>query len=393
MRIIHWCSSFLAGGSLAESVLGLANAQTRHGHQVLVVSRDYRNSPAYNSLLRTNLRAELHAWEPVVRVMLGRLPACLIPQRSVAVLGKYRADILHVHNGILPEDILARHLIPSTRAVLTPHGAVYPQALGRKLRSYLAVLKPFFYSRLAAFHALSPEEAKAIARLFQRREIYVVPNGLSADRTFQPPTHIERDGTAGQTIKLVCVGRLDIRTKGLDVLCHSFARAAVQSRQRLELVLVGPHSGNDYPSLVALIDQLAIRDRILITGMTDREGVARYLNTADIFVQLSRWEACSLAAIEAMALELPCIFSSRNGVATYPNIAALPHIHVVEPHVEQVTRAILEVASSLHVEREAARKCGPASREFFSWERAAEEHARAYSRLIATTSSLDRTLR
>src|SRR4029453_14993757 len=106
MRIIHWCSSFLAGGSLAESVLGLANAQTRHGDQVLVVSREYRNSPAYNSHLRTDLSAQLHAWEPVVRVMLGKLPAFLIPPRSVVVLGKYQADILHVHNGILPEDIL-----------------------------------------------------------------------------------------------------------------------------------------------------------------------------------------------------------------------------------------------------------------------------------------------
>jgi glycosyltransferase involved in cell wall biosynthesis len=384
MRIIHWCSSFLAGGSLAESVLGLANAQRLHGQQVLVVSREHRSSPAYNSRLRTDLRAELHAWEPVVTVMLGRLPVSLIPPRSVAVLRKYRADILHVHNGILPEDILARHLIPSTRAVLTPHGAVYPQALGRKLHSYLSVLKPLFYSRLAAFHALSPEEARAIGKLFRRREIYVVPNGLSADFTFQRPPYGERDDTTGRAIKLACVGRLDIRTKGLDILLHSFARAAVQSRQRLELVLVGPQSGNDYVSLLAMIDQLGIGDRVLFTGMTDREGVARNLTRADIFVQMSRWEACSLAAIEAIALELPCILSSHSGVATYSNIASLPHIHIVDPHIEQVTRTILEVASSLHVEREAARKFGPSSRQFFSWERAADEHARAYSRLMAT---------
>ena len=51
--------------------------------------------------------------------------------------------------------------------------------------------------------------------------------------------------------------------------------------------------------------------------MTDRAGVARHLKAADVFVQTSRWDACSLASIEAIALELPCILSTKNGVSTY----------------------------------------------------------------------------
>jgi hypothetical protein len=85
-----------------------------------------------------------------------------------------------------------------------------------------------------------------------------------------------------------------------------------------------------------------------------------------------------------MALELPCILSSRNGVATYPNIASFPHIHVIEPRIEPVTDAILEVTGSLERQQEAARRFGSAAREFFSWERAADEHTRAYSGLIRT---------
>jgi len=334
MRVIHWCPSFLAGGGVAETVLGLANAQTLRGYQVMVVSREHRHSPAYRPRLRTDLRAELHAWDPVRTLMVGKLPASLVPQRSMALLRTYEPDILHLHIGILPEDVLARHAVGRTPAVLSPQGAFYPQVLGRKLRPYATVLKPVFYNRLAAFHAVSPAEAKMIRRLFRRHEIYVVPNGLSADLTFQPPTNSDRDDAPGRAIKLICVGRLDLRTKGLDILLHAFAAAAAQSPQRLELVFVGPPSGSDYAAVVAIIDHLGIADRVSFTGMTDREGVVRHCKAADIYLQTSRWDACSQASIEAIALELPCILSSCTGVSSYPNIASVPHIHVVEPQME-----------------------------------------------------------
>ena len=386
MRIIHWCSTFLAGGGVAETVLGLANAQTLRGHKVMVVSREHRNSPAYRPNIRADLRAELHAWDPVRTVMLGKLPASLVPQSSLAALRRYEPDILHLHTGILPEDVLGRRAVPGTPAVLSPHGAFYPQVLGRKLRPYVTVLKPVFYNRLSALHALSPDEAKIIRRVFRRHDIYVAPNGLAADFQFPAPTNGDRHDTTGRAVTLICVGRLDIRTKGLDILLHSFARAAVQSAQPLQLVFVGPRSGSDYAAVMAIIERLGIADRVVFTGMTDRQGVRRHLLTADIYIQTSRWDACSQASIEAIALELPCILSTRSGVSTYQNISSLPHIHVVEPNFEQVTAAILQVASSLQVERDAARKFGATSREFFSWERAAEEHDRAYSRLVSRST-------
>jgi len=384
MRIIHWYPRFLAGGAIAETVLGLANAQVRLGHQVLVACHEFDRSPTYNLQLRSNLTTELHTWQPALAVTVGRMPVSLVPRRTGAVLRKYNADILHIHNGIFLEDALARLLIPRAQSVLTAHGAFYPLALTRNLRAYVALLKPFFYDRLAAFHALSPDEASVIRKLFRGREVYVVPSGLSADFRLTPRTARDSDDAHHKVLRLVFVGRLDIRTKGLDILLRAFACAAARSSRRLELVLVGPHTGRDYESILGMIDQLGIGERVSITGLTDREGVARYLNTSDIFVQTSRWDAFSLAAIEAMALDLPCILSSGVGVATYPNIAALPQIHITEPHVERVTAAILDVVSSVGEDRQAARHFGPSLREFFSWERAAGEHDRAYGRLMAT---------
>jgi glycosyltransferase involved in cell wall biosynthesis len=383
MRIIHWYSNFLAGGAIAETVFGLANAQIERGHDVLVVSRDYENRSGYNARLRSDLAAGLCTWVPTMTLNLGKLPARLVPRRTRAVLRRYNADILHIHNGIASEDVIARHVLPRTPAVLTAHGAFYPQVLKRKLRAYVELLKPFFYNRLSAFHAVSPAEAGIMGQIF-RQQVYVVPNGLSAELSAGAATNAHRSDRPPGAIKLICIGRLDIQTKGLDILIAAFERAAVRSPQRLELVLVGPRSGPDYAAIVSLIERLGITDRVLITGITDRQGVGQYLRGADVFVQTSRWDACSLASVEAIAYGLPCILSSQSGVSTYPNIASLPHIRVIEPRVEEVTAAILAVVSSLEEQRESAIRCGPASREFFSWRRVADTHARTYARLIAT---------
>ena len=139
---------------------------------------------------------------------------------------------------------------------LTPHGAFYPDVLGRKLRPYIALLKPFFYGRLAAFHAVSPGEERIIRSLF-RQKTYVVPNGVSADPCFQPPAEPQDLDTRDPAITLVCVGRLDVQTKGLDILLQALAGAVVQSPRRLKLVLVG--SGNDDSSIRSMIDQLISR--------------------------------------------------------------------------------------------------------------------------------------
>ena len=97
MRIIHWYSGFLSGGAVSETVLGLANAQRRLGHDVLVASRVFPHSPVYNSGLRADLQAELYTWESGKTLMIGKLPATLVPGDSIAKLRKYQADILHLH--------------------------------------------------------------------------------------------------------------------------------------------------------------------------------------------------------------------------------------------------------------------------------------------------------
>jgi glycosyltransferase involved in cell wall biosynthesis len=382
MRIIHWYPNYLAGGAIAETILHLANGQAHLGHHVLVASQDFVGDPSYNPQIRESLQTDLHVWQPTMTLKLGNLPARLVPLTSLRKLRRFRADILHIHNGIFLEDALIHLALPSARTVLSPHGAFYPQMMTRRMRLYVGALRPLFYNRVSAFHALSPHEAIAIGKAFPRKRIYVAANGLSLNVDRGRPPASGRDDLK-TWVRLICVGRLDINPKGLDILLRAFASAMTESPRPLELVLIGPPWGSDYPRLLELIDELRIGERVTIAGPTDRAGVVEALQAADIYVQLSRWDAFSLSAIEAMALGLPCILSGRIGAVSYSDVESLPHVHIAEPQADRVSDAIVRVVRSLAEQREAARRSASMIRERFSWRRATDSHGEAYHKLTA----------
>ena len=132
-----------------------------------------------------------------------------------------------------------------------------------------------------------------------------------------------------------------------------------------------------------MIDRLGIRDIVSLPGAVELDKVSDALRAADIFVQMSRWDAFSLAALEAMAMELPCVLSSRVGIVSFPSIAALPHVNVTEPLVDDAAATIELVVGSLERQSADAHRAGPSIRARFSWEGVAVEHERAYRQLRA----------
>jgi glycosyltransferase involved in cell wall biosynthesis len=108
-------------------------------------------------------------------------------------------------------------------------------------------------------------------------------------------------------------GRVQIRTKGLDVLLDAWDRiCSERPAADIQLLLVG--SGRDADVLrdrirsssrVAWIDQYVL----------DRRQLWSYLSAADIYTIPSRHEGFAVAVLEAMACGLPAVASDTPGVA------------------------------------------------------------------------------
>jgi glycosyltransferase involved in cell wall biosynthesis len=133
-----------------------------------------------------------------------------------------------------------------------------------------------------------------------RAKTLTIHNALS-DRVERLLDALPRRRPEPSPLRLVALGRL-VYQKNYPTLIH--AMAAVPDAV---LEIVG--GGEDEAALRALIADLGLGDRVIITGLLPREAALAKAAVADVFVQVSRFEGHSLALIEAARLGLPLIVS------------------------------------------------------------------------------------
>jgi glycosyltransferase involved in cell wall biosynthesis len=190
--------------------------------------------------------------------------------------------------------------------------------------------------------------------------------------------------TGERTLRFLCVGRLDVFQKGLDILLSAFEMAASRpGGARLHLTLAGPDFKGGRQWLEHRAAELGIRDLVEFTGSLTGDQVGAALAAADIYVQLSRYEGFSLSVVEALLASKPAVLTSATGPASYPEIASLPHIKVVAPSREEAAQAMIETAGALPELTRAALSCHMVVTEFFSWDRVARLHLNQYVQLRA----------
>jgi glycosyltransferase involved in cell wall biosynthesis len=121
-----------------------------------------------------------------------------------------------------------------------------------------------------------------------------------------------RGGPNQKTYRLVAVGSLAQRYKGIDVLIGAVARC-VEAGLNLTAVVVG--DGRFRSELEARAKRLGVAARISFIGEVPAgKPVRDILDASDLFVMPSRTEGLPRAMIEAMARGLPCIGSAVGGI-------------------------------------------------------------------------------
>jgi glycosyltransferase involved in cell wall biosynthesis len=111
--------------------------------------------------------------------------------------------------------------------------------------------------------------------------------------------------------RIVSCGRLN-RVKGWELVIAAFERLVRRHQPSASLVFVG--DGEDRRSLEAMVDRLALRDRVSITGFVDRAMVANHLSAADVVVTGSHFEGWPTSVLEALACGVPVVSTSVGGV-------------------------------------------------------------------------------
>lgn len=231
---------------------------------------------------------------------------------KAALLTKKEGTVFHLHGGWIPtyaglSKFLNKHQLPF---VLTPHGAYNTIARQRswwRKQLYFQLFEKDLLKRSQRVHAIGQSELSGLQELYPNEKSLLLPYGFEGDSLHKSTFPPEDQLIFG------FVGRLDIYTKGLDLLIHAFHAFQTQYSQAT-LWIVG--DGPERRQLESMISETGIRNIVLWGSKYGNEKTA-LMQRMHLFVHPSRNEGLPSAVLEAAHLGIPCIVSEATNVGSY----------------------------------------------------------------------------
>ena len=308
MNIGIICYASVGGSGIVATELGKALAA--RGHEVHLVSTD----PPFRL-------GEFRAGLAFHQVHTPSYPLFREPQyvlslanKVVQVAREFKLEIVHAHYAIphataalLSQQVLQAGGRTAPRVVTTLHGT-----------DITLVGSDPSYSEIVAFSIEQSDGVTAVSEslrnatrreLCVQRPIEVIPNFLDCDVYRRRPIGALRQRFAPDDGTSLVIHVSNFRpVKRIDAVMEVFARISRQVPARLLLLGDGPEVGTAY----RLGRELQIAHLVEILGA--QEDVIPLLSASDVFLLPSQQESFGLAALEAMACEVPVVASRVGGL-------------------------------------------------------------------------------
>jgi N-acetyl-alpha-D-glucosaminyl L-malate synthase BshA len=322
------------GSGIVGSELGRDLAE--RGHNVHFIS----------SFLPTRVtelgeRVHFHEVEMMSYPLFEHQPYDLALATKMATVARAeKLDLLHVHYAI-PHSIsaiLARESIKQKRyvpVITTLHGTDI--TLVGADRSYLPITR-YGLQQSDGVTAVSKFLQKATIETFDFDDVEVIPNFICSCHYKRLEDAPLRDELAPNGEKLLThVSNFRPVKRPLDCI-EIFAKVKKRyPKTRLVMVGDGPERG----AAVYRAEQLDVLDDVLFVGKQGR--IADYLGVSDVFLLPSELESFGLAALEALACEVPVIATRIGGipeVVTDGEFGYLSDVGDVESMAEDTIRLL-----------------------------------------------------
>ncbi len=302
------CYASVGGSGVVATELGKVLATRGHNVHVISTEMPFR-------------LGEFQAGLSFHQVLTPTYPLFREPQyllslanKVVQVARENRLDVIHAHYAVphataalLAKQVLASTLnAPAPRLVATLHGT-----------DITLVGNDPSYSEIVAYSIEQSDVVTAVSESLRddtrkelrvARDIQVIPNFLdpSAHRRHALP-ELRRRYADDDTRLVIHVSNFR-PVKRIDLVMETFDRIRREVPAKLLLVGDGPELGTAY----RMGRQLGISH--LVEALGAQEEVLPLLSIADVFLLPSSLESFGLAALEAMACEVPVVASRVGGL-------------------------------------------------------------------------------
>jgi len=304
------CYASVGGSGIVATELGKALAL--RGHQVHFISTEtpFRLGEFQEGL---SFHQVLTPTYPLFREPQYLLS---LANRIVQVAREFDLDIIHAHYAVphATAAFLSRQVLAQTdggkapKVVTTLHGT-----------DITLVGNDSSYSQIVAFSIQQSDSVTAVSASLRdatyetlgiSREIQVIPNFLDCSvHRRRPRTDLRKRLTGGDdAVKIVAHVSNFRPVKRVDAVIDIFDR--IRQKVPARLLLVG--DGPDLSLAYRKARELGINE--LVHGVGAQEEVVPLLSVSDVFLLPSSQESFGLAALEAMACEVPVVASHVGGL-------------------------------------------------------------------------------
>jgi L-malate glycosyltransferase len=306
MRIGIVCYPTFGGSGVVATELGKALAEKGHSIHFITYSQPFRldyfnENISFHEVTLNNY--PLFEYAPYESALTSKL---------VDVVRYEKLDILHVHYAIPHASAawMAKQILNSwgihIPVVTTLHGTDI--TLVGKDRSFEPVVT-FAINHSDGVTAVSESLKKDTYSNFRiTKDIEVIHNFIDLKRfTKQPKDHFRKAiATGGE--KLIVHASNFRKVKRVEDVVKIFTQ--VYDKVPSKLLLIG--DGPERPAIEQLCRNLDVCDSIRFLGK--QEAVEEILSVCDLFVMPSETESFGLAALEAMACQVPVISTNTGGM-------------------------------------------------------------------------------
>jgi len=293
------------GSGIVGSELGKELAQ--RGHTVHFIA-----SALPTRLTQLSDRVQFHEVEMMSYPLFEHQPYTLALATKMATVAQEEdLDLLHVHYAI-PHSIsaiLARESLKPQRrlpVITTLHGTDI--TLVGADRSYLPITR-YGIIQSDGVTAISQYLKNATKETFHYDNIEVIPNFIcQSDYQRHPVAELRRSLAPDDQPLLVHVSNFRPVKRPVD--CIEILSRVLKRGIKTRLVMVG--DGSERMNVEHRARCLGIYDKCSFVGKQPR--IADYLSAADVLLLPSEQESFGLAALEAMACEVPAVASRVGGI-------------------------------------------------------------------------------
>jgi glycosyltransferase involved in cell wall biosynthesis len=255
-----------------------------------------------------------------------------------AIKSKIGAAIFHIHGGWVPAfykiaKILSKNKIPY---IFTPHGAYNVIAMERSAltkKIYFNLFETTVLKHANKIHCIGNSEIVGLKTIFNTEKMVLLPYGFE-----MPEVKIETRRQHNEMI-VGFVGRLDIHTKGLDLLLNAFKNFHAHVNDS-KLWIIG--GGTDSKIFQEMVNEKELQSSVVLYGSKFGDEKDSLIKQMTVFAHPSRNEGLPASVLEACNFGIPSIVSKATNMADYID-SFYAGISVEDENEADIERALFQI--------------------------------------------------